>query len=72
MRSSLGVVFIFLLAAVAYVTATPDTNRWGWVYNRGAPISPISERRINIVAQMLINGGNAVAAAAFVKVVPTI
>lgn len=59
---------ILLVGFLAAVEATARFNSWGWAYDNGAPIS--RERRINIVTQMLINGGNAVAAAAFVKVVP--
>ena len=57
----LGFLASFCEAAAAF-------NAWGWAYNSGAPIS--YERRINIVSQMLLTGGNVAATAAFVKVVP--
>lgn len=51
-------LFHFAGASIAF-------NAWGWAYNNGAAIS--KERRINIVTQMLITGGNVLATAMFVK-----
>ena len=44
---------------------TATSAQWGWWYNNGSPLP--MERRVNIIAQMLTNGGNAAAAAAFCK-----
>ena len=60
--------WLVLAALVASVSSVARFNAWGWVYDAGAPIA--KERRVNIVVQMLITGGNVAATAAFVKVVP--
>ena len=56
---------VVLCLLVTGTAGVARSNQWGWWYDSGAPIA--YERRVNIVAQMLINGLNTAAAAAFVK-----
>ena len=67
MRPALASLLV-LAAVVATAEATARFNGWGWAYNSGAALS--RERRINIVTQMLVTGGNVAATSAFVKCVP--
>lgn len=60
------VIILALLALlIDCAEATAACNAWGWWYNNGAALP--KERRINIVARMLLTNGNVVATAAFVK-----
>ena len=60
-----GLLLAILGICVACAEATAACNSWGWWYNNGAALP--KERRINIVARMLLTNGNVVATAAFVK-----
>jgi len=56
------VIFLALLDVCA---ASPATNSHGWWYNNGDVLS--DDRKMNIIAQFLINGCDKRAAAAFCK-----
>jgi transposase len=55
---------VALLGLLAVVTARPSVNAWGWTYLHGSAMP--KERRINIIAQMLLTGSVA-GTAMFVK-----
>ena len=58
-------LLLALAVLVGFTDAAASVNAWGWAYDNGAPLS--RERRVNIISQMLLTGGNVAATAMFVK-----